>query len=89
MTNDNPHIVDKLTPIVLSFTCSHNQLRERKFKMTYQINADECIACGACEAECSTGAISESNGTYVIDAAKCEDCGSCADVCPVGAPVKI
>lgn len=57
--------------------------------MTYTINADECIACGACEAECKEGAISEMNGTYVIDAAKCQDCGSCADVCPVGAPTKI
>jgi len=57
--------------------------------MTYTITADECIACGACEAECPEGAISEMNGTYVIDAAKCQDCGACADVCPVGAPKKI
>jgi ferredoxin len=54
--------------------------------MTYKIDTDECIACGACESECPQGAISESNGAYVIDAAKCEDCGACADVCPVGAP---
>ena len=57
--------------------------------MTYKIIADDCIACGACEPECSSGAISESNGTYVIDAAKCEDCGSCSDVCPVGAAVSM
>lgn len=62
---------------------------ERIYKMTYIITADECIACGACEAECPEGAISEMNGTYVIDAAKCQDCGACADVCPVGAPKKI
>lgn len=54
--------------------------------MAYTINADECIACGACEAECPEGAISEMDGVYVIDAAKCQDCGSCVDVCPVGAP---
>ena len=53
--------------------------------MAYQIDANECIACGACEPECAEGAISEQGGTYVIDAAKCQDCGNCADVCPVGA----
>jgi ferredoxin len=57
--------------------------------MTYKINADECILCGACEPECSTGAISVIDGMYVIAADKCEDCGACADVCPVGAPQKI
>ena len=54
--------------------------------MAYVIN-EECIACGACEAECSQECISESGGKYVIDAAKCIDCGACADVCPVGAAV--
>ena len=53
--------------------------------MAYTINADDCIACGACEPECADNAISEVDGMYVIDAAKCQDCGSCADVCPVGA----
>lgn len=52
--------------------------------MAYIISTDDCIVCGACEAECSTGAISEVDGMYVIDASKCEDCGSCADVCPTG-----
>ncbi|NMC79004.1 MAG: 4Fe-4S binding protein, partial [Chloroflexi bacterium] len=39
--------------------------------MAYVINTDECIACGACEAECPEGAISEVNGAYMIDPAKC------------------
>ncbi len=56
--------------------------------MTYKINED-CIACGACEAECPEGAISQQGDVYVIDAAKCQDCGACAEVCPVGAPQKI
>lgn len=45
---------------------------------------EECIACGACEAECPEGAISEGD-IYVIDPEKCTDCGSCAEVCPVDA----
>ena len=53
--------------------------------MAYTIN-DDCIMCGACEAECPVEAISEGDGKYVIDPSKCIDCGSCASVCPVGAP---
>jgi ferredoxin len=56
--------------------------------MAYMINADECIACGACETECPEEAIAELDGVYVIDAAKCSECGTCADVCPSGAPQK-
>ena len=52
--------------------------------MAYKITTD-CIMCGACEAECPEGAISEGDGIYVIDAALCQDCASCADVCPTGA----
>jgi len=52
--------------------------------MAYVIN-DECIACGACEAECPSECIAEAGGKYVIDADKCVDCGACADVCPVDA----
>ena len=57
--------------------------------MTYQIDSDNCIACGACESECDQGAISEENGTYTIDAGKCQGCATCFDVCPVGAPHKV
>ena len=53
--------------------------------MAYLIN-DECLSCGACEAECPVSAISEGDGKYVIDADKCIECGACANVCPVGAP---
>ncbi len=53
--------------------------------MAYKIS-DECIACGACQAECPVEAISEGGDIYVIDPETCIDCGSCADVCPVGRP---
>lgn len=55
------------------------------FKMAHVISVDDCIVCGACEAECPDGAISEVDGAYVVDAEKCQDCGSCVDVCPTGA----
>lgn len=53
--------------------------------MAYVIS-DECISCGACEADCPVSAISEGDGKYVIDADTCIDCGACAGTCPVGAP---
>ena len=55
--------------------------------MAYKITSD-CIACGACAADCPVEAISEGDGVYVIDADTCIDCGNCADNCPVGAPVQ-
>jgi len=53
--------------------------------MAYFIG-DECIACGACEADCPTNAISAGDGKYVIDKEKCIDCGACQGTCPVEAP---
>ena len=53
--------------------------------MAYVIS-DECISCGACEAECPVSCISAGDGKYEIDGSQCIECGSCAGVCPVGAP---
>ena len=59
--------------------------------MAYKISED-CISCGACEAECKNQAIKEGDNSYVIDPAKCTECvgwfdsPKCAEVCPVGAP---
>ena len=56
--------------------------------MAYKIT-DECIACGACEAECPNEAITEGDEFYNIEPAKCTECAGfydsqqCADVCPV------
>ena len=60
--------------------------------MAYIITED-CIACGACEAECPTSSISEGDDIYVIDWQICVECvghfdePQCAAVCPVDACV--
>ncbi len=60
--------------------------------MAYKIT-DECISCGACEAECPNGAITEGETIYAIDKGRCTECiGShdapqCVEVCPVDAIV--
>ena len=59
--------------------------------MAYKVT-EECISCGACEAECKNGAISEGEETYVIDPDKCTECmgnskpPQCVEICPVDAP---
>ena len=56
--------------------------------MAYKIT-EECIGCGACEAECKNEAIGEGETINVIDPAKCTECvgwfesARCAEVCPV------
>jgi len=46
---------------------------------------NDCLSCGACEANCPVGAISQGDEHYVIDAGSCIDCGTCEGTCPVGA----
>jgi len=54
---------------------------------------DDCIACGACQAECPTDSITEGD-IYVINANTCVECEGhydspqCASVCPVDCIVK-
>lgn len=60
--------------------------------MAYKIT-DDCISCGACEAECPNKAISEGETLYQIDPNRCTECvgshpsSQCAEVCPVDACV--
>ena len=57
--------------------------------MAYTIAADNCISCGACEAECPNNAIRQKGDIYIIDPNKCTECAGqfdtpqCASVCPV------
>lgn len=57
--------------------------------MAYKIT-DDCISCGACEAECKNEAISEGEEVYIIDADRCTECvgnfesPKCAEVCSAG-----
>jgi formate hydrogenlyase subunit 6/NADH:ubiquinone oxidoreductase subunit I len=53
--------------------------------MAYKIDAEQCVACGACVEACPEGAISEKDSVYSIDPAKCVDCASCESACPNGA----
>jgi len=53
--------------------------------MAYIIT-DDCISCGACEAECPVSCISADDTKFVIDESQCIECGNCANVCPVNAP---
>ena len=58
--------------------------------MAYKIT-DDCISCGACEAECKNEAVSEGEVIYVVDADRCTECvgnhesPKCAEVCPADA----
>ncbi len=49
---------------------------------------DLCVKCGACEAGCPTGAISEEENKYVIDMEICIECGTCIASCPMEAIVE-
>ena len=52
--------------------------------MPYVITS-ECILCGACEAGCESGAISEGDTQMHIDVNICVECGTCERNCPSSA----
>jgi len=51
--------------------------------MPYEIIAENCTGCSACEKRCPTGAISGiSKKVYFIEPSLCIDCGACGVICP-------
>lgn len=55
--------------------------------MAFKIT-DQCVNCGACEADCPVSAIVEADNARKIEAEKCISCGSCAASCPAEAIVE-
>ncbi len=62
----------------------------QKFKFSYRINAETCMACGTCEDECIFDAVYiDDNSNYAINPSNCTRCGKCFRACPVEAIVRI
>lgn len=54
----------------------------KKKKPTLQIEAEKCIGCDLCVAECPFDAIHVVDGVAVIDYEECKVCRKCIPVCP-------
>ncbi|MBY0758062.1 MULTISPECIES: DUF362 domain-containing protein [Sellimonas] len=67
------------------FALKYRHKQEKEEHTMAHVISDECVSCGACEAECPVGAISQGADHYEIDADACVDCGACAAQCPTGA----
>ena len=54
--------------------------------MSYKINKEMCVGCGACAGVCGANAIVKTaDNKFEINPDLCASCGVCAGVCPVGA----
>ncbi|MDI9589765.1 MAG: 4Fe-4S binding protein [Acidobacteriota bacterium] len=49
------------------------------------IDADACIACGACVDACPVGVLEVEEVAVAVNEDDCIGCGACVDACPVGA----
>ena len=76
------HVVDKKCPAKVC-----------KNLMSYVIDRDKCIGCGACARQCPVDCISKTDyiapgkklSALTIDAQKCAKCGACIATCKFGA----
>ncbi len=58
--------------------------------MSFRVEEDVCIGCGACDFSCPTGALTKTEsflGLFTIDPYTCDDCAVCVEKCPVMAIV--
>ena len=53
-----------------------------KGKVVMQVCSVGCIACGICEKNCESKAITVVNNIAHIDQSKCIQCGICVEKCP-------
>ncbi len=86
VTFQEPDVKNFSVAILLPWVYNMYVTKKEVYCIMAYVISDECIACGACAAECPVGAISEGDGKYVIDPDVCVSCGACAGTCPVGAP---
>ncbi len=50
--------------------------------LTYSIEAEKCIGCGACKRKCPVSCISgKPKELHIIDSARCVKCGQCVEAC--------
>ena len=49
------------------------------------VNEAACTLCGACQAVCSTEAITLGETAFKVNAEACCGCGACVEVCPTEA----
>ena len=54
-------------------------------KKNARVDANVCVACGACMTVCPRDAISIHRGCFAqVDGGKCVGCGLCVKTCPTG-----
>jgi len=53
--------------------------------MPAKVDAEKCVACENCVANCPVSAISMKDGKATVNQDECVDCGACVAGCPAEA----